>query len=87
MATRRALLEKLEQLRAELTASDAIARSERERIEQLIADVRAHADEDGDEPQTLVDRLQEATEQFEQTHPRLTLAIGAVADALSRLGI
>ena len=35
----------------------------------------------------LADRLQEATDQFEQTHPRLTLAIGAVAEALSRLGI
>ena len=31
--------------------------------------------------------LEQSTERFEETHPNLTLAIGAVADALSRLGI
>ena len=87
MPTRSALLERLEQLRSELAASASLSRPERERLEKLIADVRTHADEHGDEPHTLADRLQEATAQFEQTHPRLTLAIGAVAEALSRLGI
>jgi hypothetical protein len=87
MPTRRTLLERLEQLQSELSASTPLSRSERERLQKLISDVRAHADVECDEPQTLVDRLQEATAQFEQTHPRLTLAIGAVAEALSRLGI
>jgi hypothetical protein len=87
MPTQQPLLERLEQLRAELAASPSLSRAERARIEKLIADVRAHADEQSAEPQGLVDRLQEATEQFEQTHPRLTLAIGAVADALSAIGI
>ena len=41
---------------------------------------------DGD-PHSLSDRLKETTEDLEKSHPRLTLAIGAVADALSRLGI
>jgi ElaB/YqjD/DUF883 family membrane-anchored ribosome-binding protein len=86
MPTQRALLERLEQLRAELSTS-SLSRAERERLEKLISDVRAHTDEQREEPQTLLDQLQEATEQFEQTHPRLTLAIGAVADALSRIGI
>jgi ElaB/YqjD/DUF883 family membrane-anchored ribosome-binding protein len=87
MVSRHTLTERLEQLRAELAASESLTRSERERLERLIEDVRAHGDEPTDEPQTLADRLQEATEQFEQTHPRLTIAIGAVAEALSRLGI
>jgi hypothetical protein len=87
MPTQSALLERLEQLRAELAASGSLSSAERERLETLIADVRAHADERGEEPHTLLDRLQEATAQFEQTHPRLTLAIGAVAESLSRLGI
>ena len=34
-----------------------------------------------------ITRLQDATSQFEESHPRLTLAIGAVAEALARLGI
>ena len=87
MPTQRALLERLEQLRTELGSSTSLSRAERERLEKLITDVRAHANEQYEEPQTLADRLQEATEQFEQTHPRLTLAIGAVAEALSRIGI
>ncbi len=86
MPTRRALNESLDQLRGEL-ASSSLSAAERERLERLIGDVREHVEQERHEPQSLADRLQEATAHLEQTHPRLTLAIGAVADALSRLGI
>jgi hypothetical protein len=49
--------------------------------------VREHVDLERHEPQSIADRLQEATSQFEESHPRLTLAIGAVAEALARIGI
>ena len=87
MPTRRAVSERLEQLRAELAASASLPAAERERLERLIADVREHVDLERHEPHTLADRLQDATSQFEESHPRLTLAIGAVAEALARLGI
>ena len=87
MATRRALSERLEQLRRELAASASLSAADRKRLEQLIADVREHAEQEQPEPQSLADRLQDATSHFEETHPRLTLAIGAVAEALSKLGI
>ncbi len=87
MATRRALSDRLEQLRSELAASASLSAADRRRLEQLIADVGEHIDLERHEPQSLADRLQDATSHFEQTHPRLTLAIGAVAEALSRLGI
>jgi len=87
MATQRALSERLDQLRRELAASASLSAADRQRLEQLIADVRDHADREDHEPQSLADRLQDATSHFEETHPRLTLAIGAVAEALSRLGI
>jgi len=87
MATRRALSEQLEHLRRELAASTSLSAAERLRLEQLIADVRDHAERDDHEPQSLADRLQDATSEFEESHPRLTFAIGAVADALSKLGI
>jgi hypothetical protein len=87
MPTHSAVSEQLEQLRAELAASRSLSPAERERLERLIADVRAHVEHDHHEPQTLADRLQDATSQFEESHPRLTLAIGAVAEALARLGI
>jgi len=87
MAARRAVSERLEQLRAELAASASLSSAERARLERLIADVREHVELEGRESESLADRLQEATSHFEETHPRLTLAIGAVAEALARLGI
>ena len=86
MSTRRDLHQQLEELRAEL-ASSALSAAERSRIERLIADIREHLEDERHEPQSLVDRLQDAVAEFEETHPRLTLVFGAVADSLSRLGI
>ena len=87
MATRSAVSERLDQLRSELAASSSLSAADRERLEQLIADVHEHVDREELEPQSLADRLQDATSEFEESHPRLTFAIGAVADALSKLGI
>ena len=87
MPSQRALSERLEQLRRELASSASLSAADRQRLEQLIADVRDHLEREEHEPQTLADRLQDATSHFEESHPRLTLAIGAVAEALSRIGI
>jgi hypothetical protein len=87
MPTRRAVSERLDELRTELAASASLSAAERARLERLIADVREHVEIERHEPQSLSNRLQDATSQFEASHPRLTLAIGAVAEALARLGI
>ena len=86
MATRRAVSERLEQLRRELAASSSLSSADRERLEQLIADVSDHNEREEHEP-SLADRLQEAMSHLEETHPSLTLAIGKVADALAAIGI
>lgn len=91
MTTRRALDERLEELHAELARSESLTESDRRRLEALLRSIRAHAagdpSDDDDEPESLSEQLRDATEQLEKEHPRLTLAIGAVAEALSRLGI
>jgi hypothetical protein len=89
MTPRRALNQRLDELRTELAESESLSPDERARLEALLRDVRAHAEGDtaGEEPHTLSEQLREATSQFEESHPNLTFAIGAVADALSRLGI
>ena len=47
-----------------------------------------HANESGSLTQgSLLDRLRESAQHFEESHPALTRAVGNVADALSRLGI
>jgi hypothetical protein len=88
MPPRHALGERLEALRAEMRASASLSKADRARLEELLGEVRRHAEDDDpeDEPQSLADRLQEATAHFEESHPNLTLAVGAVAEALSRLG-
>jgi len=89
MSPRRALEERLEQLQAQLAASTTLSAPERARLQALLGDLRDHASSDESEhsAQSLADRLHEATEQLEESHPKLTFAIGAVAEALSRLGI
>jgi len=89
MPPRRVLNERLEELRAQLAASTSMAPAERARLEKLLADVRQHAEgEDArEEPHTLAERLHDVKAHFEESHPNLTLAIGAVADALARIGV
>ena len=86
---RRALNESLERLRNELADADSLPESERRRLEKLLGDVirAAEGEAEDEEEVSLADRLQEATERFEESHPNVTMAIGAVAEALSRMGI
>jgi Domain of unknown function (DUF4404) len=89
MPPRSALDQRLEQLQAELAASTTLSSGERARLQALLGDLRDHASggESSHSTQSLSERLQDATEQLEDSHPNLTFAIGAVAEALSRLGI
>jgi len=90
MAARHELSRNLERLHAELSASEDLTPRERSLLETLAADIASlleDAEASEHEPQTLADRLRDATSEFEESHPNLTFAIGAVADALSRLGI
>lgn len=89
MAPRRELSRNLERLHAELSASEDISPRERELLETLASDIEKVLDDEqaSEHPDTLAGRLRELTADFEKSHPNLTFAIGAVADALSRLGI
>ena len=51
---------------------------------QQISDTLDHQDVSS---ATLAQRLQEATRQFEQSHPQLTTTVGRIADLLAQLGI
>jgi hypothetical protein len=89
MSPRRALHEHLEALRTEMRTSASLSGADRARLEELLGEVRRHAEDDSpeEEPNTVAERLREATAHFEESHPKLTMAVGAVAEALSRLGI
>jgi ElaB/YqjD/DUF883 family membrane-anchored ribosome-binding protein len=78
------LLDELEQIDTEEAAA-------RERLTQVLRDIRdAIEATDGavpDRSDSLIERLNDATRQFEESHPTLTAMVGRVAESLSNLGI
>lgn len=84
------LTENLDKLRDELAQGTPLGPEEREHMEQVlsqITDLLEQKNQAQDQPHSLVERLREAADQFEKSHPKLTMAIGGVADALSSIGI
>ncbi len=90
---RERLRETLAELEAELAASGSLDRELRARLESTVADLRVTLERaEGDAPDdedhhSVVDHLSDAMRRFEVTHPKLSLALGRVVDALSNLGI
>lgn len=75
----------LEALRRELADVENVDTD----LEGLLSGIRADIDAVMEKapPHSLGERLGQAVERFEATHPSLASAMGAVADQLARLGI
>lgn len=75
----------LEELHRELSQVGQVD----EDLERLLQEIRADIEDvmERSGPQGLGDRLAQAVERFEATHPRLASAMGAVADQLARMGV
>lgn len=81
-------------LHDELTHGQELDDESRKRLQVLLADIRSALDLDPEstsegkaESDSLGDRLQDAMIDFEAAHPKLSQAIGQIADGLSNLGI
>jgi hypothetical protein len=82
------LQQALEDLQAELDDLESVDPQHRERLEHALAEMRAALEESPrKESPNVVQRLTEAAEHFEETHPTLAGTIGSVIDALGRMGI
>jgi hypothetical protein len=85
------LRDRLEQLHAELAKTDSVDDASREVLASLLGDIQQllerSAEERSHEHHGLVDRLRDATRQFEESHPTLAAAVGRVMDTLSNMGI
>lgn len=80
----------LDELRAELEQVEPRDDTQRELLQRTIRDVEAllaSSPADGEEDQSLLDRLREAASHFEESYPTLTSAAGRVIDALANMGI
>ena len=80
----------LARLHDELRGGKALDAESRALLESLAHDIERTLHPGGAEPdalEALSERLREAIERFQESHPALTAAVNGVADALARLGI
>ncbi|HXU35176.1 MAG TPA: DUF4404 family protein [Blastocatellia bacterium] len=85
------LHERLEQLHGELQQIECVDESDRQTLEKLMADIEKLTGSRDTVHENLYDRLgeglREGIERFEASHPRTTMLMGQVADALAKIGI
>lgn len=87
-----ALRRTLAELREQLDAASEVGEAARAELEAAIEHVQRQLDAGGDGASpdihpSFVERLSRAAEEFEDSHPRLTGAVGRVLNALADLGI
>lgn len=85
------LQEKLEELHNELQQIDSVDEDERKILQKVIGDINKLIEaEDADQHHDydrLGEGLREGIERFEASHPRATMLMGQLADALAKIGI
>ena len=84
------LREVLERLRTELDAIEVRDEAHREKLSRLEADLRyleERAEESAETDEPLLERLQESIEEFQDSHPQLTLMLSQAMTILSNAGI
>jgi hypothetical protein len=86
------LHELLEKLQNELKRTDVTDEAGRERLRHLEEDIRrlrerARAGEEAEVDEPMLERFQETIEEFEETHPQLTMMISQMMTILSNAGI
>jgi predicted component of type VI protein secretion system len=77
----------LEQLREELGKTEAVDEKGRELLRILDADIQDLLNRSEGAGDTLLDRLQDAVDHFEITHPTLTTALSQMLNVLNNAGI
>ncbi len=91
MASDSELRDHVQLLHEELESADAVDADARKQLAVLLDDIRALLDrsEGGstDTPESLAERLEVATQEFETSHPTLYATVARVVDTLSNLGI
>jgi len=81
--------EEFQRLHAELQQIESVDEPEREMLRRLAGDIQALLSRDAGAPPDagLGQRLRESIELLEASHPRTTMIMGQIADALAKMGI
>ena len=84
------LRETIERLRREIDAGESLDAGQMHLLSEALEEIEVLLESDDAVPvedSSIVAKLRAAEAHFEESHPNLTLAVGAVAHALSKLGI
>lgn len=84
------LSESLKELQEALRNTTTISTADRKRLERLEASIQKRLEQQepaGAEDEGLADELMEEIQEFEVTHPQITLALGHLMDILSQSGV
>ena len=81
------LRELVEALRAELARTGSVDADARRLLEGVTDEIDELIERSDGEAPSLVERLREATEHFEESHPKLSATVAQMAEALERMGI
>jgi hypothetical protein len=88
---KRHLHNRLEQLHDELQQVESVDESERQILQKLMSDIKKLVEEGETDQHHVYDRLgeglREGIERLEASHPRATMLMGQVVDALAKMGI
>ena len=90
MAPRKELQESIDHLRDELASGAPLTSNDRELLENILGEVSGVIQSEQEHhslAEEFFDDLREMGDRFEETHPKVALVIGRIADALSQLGI
>ena len=77
-------------LHTELTAAESVDADSRALLQQLIRDIEDLADEEetpAERVESASGQLESAALKFESDHPKLSMTLGEIIDALGKLGI
>ena len=81
------LPELLKQLHDELEKAEAVDDEGREMLAHLNEDIKQFLDPARENPENLLDRLQNAIDHFKVDHPVITAALSQILNTLSNAGI
>lgn len=81
------LIEALQTIHHELECGDDLDPVEVEKLRETVNEIEAAIARQSGESAPLGDRVNESASYFEQSHPKLTLTLGRIADMLQQMGI
>ena len=84
---RREMEQLLAQLRKEVAGANELSAAQRARMDALREQIEASMEADQAPPDSPREVVRDYIDEFQRTHPTLTLTLGRILDSLNKMGI